>query len=47
MAEDTNQTILDLVQARFPTQVKEHDTPYGFLSLVIDHDSIIEIILSA
>lgn len=44
MAEDTNQMILDLVQARFPTQVKEHDTPYGFLSLVIDHDSIIDII---
>lgn len=36
--------ILDMVEARFPGMVLEHDTPYGFLSLVINHDSIIDII---
>jgi NADH-quinone oxidoreductase subunit C len=44
MTADNNRMILDLIESRFPGKVLESDTPYGFLSLVIDHDSIIDII---
>ncbi|MFM7767275.1 MAG: NADH-quinone oxidoreductase subunit C [Bacteroidota bacterium] len=44
MTADNNRMILDMIEARFPGKVLEHDMPYGFLSLVIDHDSIVDII---
>jgi NADH-quinone oxidoreductase subunit C len=44
MTAETNRMILDLVNSKFPGKIKESDTPYEFLSLVIDHDAIIDII---
>ena len=41
---EANQMILEKLQQQFPDKVLEHSEPYGFLTLTISHDAILEVI---